>query len=156
MKTFHKFFLVLAILAVTMLAFMPAIVHAASPAAVLLPADVLNVVVTIMLGFASLVGVSKLIAALVNVLKVCQLVKDNTADKWAAGLNLAAFIALVAFGVFRPDLATNILNGYAGQIAMVILFVLGFIMQITGSKPAHDALSAASVPLIGKSYSKDA
>lgn len=153
MKTFHKFCLVLAILAIAMLAFMPA-VHAASPAAVPLPADVLNVVVTIMLGFASLVGVSKLIAALVNLLKMIGLVKDGTANKWAAALNLAAFIALVAFGVFRPDLATSILDGYAGQIAMIILFVLGFITQITGSKPAYDDLKDARVPLIGTSYSK--
>lgn len=118
--------------------------------------DLLNVMVTIILGFAVLVGVSKLIAALVNILKLLHIVKDDTAGKWAAGLNLVAFIALVAFGVFRPDLAMSILDGYAGQIAMIILFVLGFITQITGSKLAHDQLKAAGVPLIGKSYSKDA
>jgi hypothetical protein len=93
---------------------------------------------------------------LVNLLKLIRVVKDGAADKLAAALNLLCFIALVAFGVFRPDLTMSILDGYAGQIAMVVLFVLGFITQITGSKPAHDALSDAGVPLIGTSYSKNA
>jgi hypothetical protein len=115
--------------------------------------DVLDVVGKIALGFASLIGVSGLVAALVSLGKVIKIVKDGTADKWAAGLNLLCFIVLVVFGVFRPDLATNILDGYAGQIAMIILFVLGFITQITGSKPMYDQLKAASVPLIGKSFS---
>jgi len=114
--------------------------------------EVLNIVVTIVLGFASLIGISKLVAALVNILKLVGLVRDGAANKWAAGLNLVAFIALVAFGVFRPDLAMSILDGYAGQIAMVILFVLGFVVQITGSKSAHDDLKAAGVPLIGISH----
>jgi uncharacterized membrane protein len=121
-----------------------------------LPPDVLSVLVTITLGFASLVGVSKLVAALINLLKVIGLVKDSTADKWAAGLNLASFIALCLFGVFKPALAMEVLDGYAGQIAMILLFVLGFITQIVGSKSAHDALSDAGVPLIGKSFSKNA
>jgi hypothetical protein len=119
-----------------------------------IPPDVLNIVVKIVLGFASLVGVSQLVAVIVNLLKVIGLVKDGTADKWAAGLNLAFFIALCAFGVFVPGLALEILDGYAGQIAMVLLFILGFIVQITGSQTAHTALSRAGIPLIGKSFSK--
>jgi len=141
------------LLVIALAALLPATVYAAPAADMPLPPDVLNVVITIVLGFASLIGISKLIAALVNLLKLTGLVKDGTANKWAAGMNLAAFIALVIFGVFRPDLTMNILDGYAGQIAMVILFVLGFIVQITGSQSAHNALKAAGVPLIGASYS---
>lgn len=119
-----------------------------------IPPDMLTIVVKIALGFASLIGVSQLTAALVNLLKVFGLVKDGTADKWAAGFNLAFFVALCLFGVFMPGLALEILDGYAGQIAMVILFILGFIVQITGSSVAHAALSKARIPLIGKSYSQ--
>lgn len=154
-KTFYQKSVLIAILVMVMLALFvaPATVSAAGIETVPIPANILNVVAAIALGFASLLGVSALIAALVNLLKVIKVVKDGTSAQWAAALNLAAFIALVAFGVFRADLAMDILDGYAGQIAMIILFILGFITQMTGSKPAHDQLAAASVPLIGKSFS---
>lgn len=153
-----KFVLVLAIVLIAMLAFMPVAVQAQALSDVPIPVDVISVVVSIVLGFASLIGVSALIAVLVNLLKVIKIVKDGTSAQWAAGLNLLAFIALVAFGVFRPDLTMEILNGYAGQIATVLLFVLGFITQMTGSKPVYDQLKAAKAPLIYKSFSaiKDA
>lgn len=131
---------------------MPALLATAD---VPLPAEVFDIVVVIMLGFASLVGVSKLVTVLVNLLKLTGLVKDGTSAQWAAALNLIAFIALVLFGVFRPDLTMELLDGYAGQIAAVLLFVLGFITQIVGSKTGHDALRSANVPLIGKSFSRD-
>jgi tellurite resistance protein TehA-like permease len=134
---------------------MPTTIQAMVQVPVPLPADLLNIVIKIMLGFASLVGISALIAALINLLKVIKVVKEGTASQWSAGLNLAAFIALVAFGVFRPDLAMDILDGYAGQIAMVILFILGFLTQITGSSAAHEQLKTAGVPLIGTSFSKN-
>lgn len=130
---------------------MPALLAAAE---VPLPAEVFDIVIMIMLGFASLVGVSKLVTVLVNLLKLTGLVKDGTSAQWAAGFNLAAFIALVLLGVFRPDLTMELLDGYAGQIAAILLFVLGFITQIVGSKTGHDALRAANVPLIGKSFSR--
>ena len=126
----------------------------AVPEGIPLPADVFNVAVMIMLGFASLIGVSKLVTVLVNLLKLTGLVKDGTSDRWAAGFNLLAFIALVLLGVFRPDLTMKVLDGYAGQIAAILLFILGFVSQMIGSKTGHDALSAANIPLIGKSFSK--
>lgn len=151
--------LFLPLLLVTMLALLMACSPMTAPAAlavvnVPLPAETFNIVVMIMLGFASLIGVSKLIAAVINLLKTIGVVKDGTSAKWAAALNLLAFIALVLLGVFRPDLTMELLDGYAGQIAAILLFVLGFISQIVGSQSAHVALSNARVPLIGKSFSK--
>jgi hypothetical protein len=155
MKSNTRFTLILTTLLVVVLAaFLPMSVMAATPGAVPLPADMLNVVIKIVLGFASLVGVSALIAALINLLKAIKVVKDGTAAQWSAGLNLAAFISLVVFGVFKPDLAMDILDGYAGQIAMVILFVLGFITQIVGSASVHEQLKTARVPLLGTTFSK--
>lgn len=155
MKT--KRFTVLLLLATVMLILMacspmPAVVAAAGVPP--LPAETFNIVVMIMLGFASLIGVSKLIAAVINLLKTIGVVKDGTSAKWAAALNLLAFLTLVLLGVFRPDLTMELLDGYAGQIAAILLFVLGFISQIVGSQSAHIALSNARVPLIGKSFSK--
>ena len=150
--TYTKFCLaVLAWTAVLMGLIVPSVAHA--QATVPVETDVLQVLITVALGFASLVGMSQLVAVIVNLLKVFGLVKDGTASQWAAGINLAGFVVLVVFGVFRPDLALDVLDGIAGQVAMVLLFVLGFITQIIGSKVTHVGLSKASVPLIGKSYS---
>lgn len=151
--------LFLPLLLVTMLALLMACSPMTAPAAlavvnVPLPAETFNIVVMIMLGFASLIGVSKLIAAVINLLKTIGVVKDGTSAKWAAALNLLAFIVLVLLGVFKPALTMELLDGYAGQIAAILLFVLGFISQIVGSQSAHVALSNARVPLIGKSFSK--
>ena len=151
MKT--KRFLLLVLLVVSSFVLM-----ACSPAPVALsvdgPPDVLSVVLVIAIGFASLAGVSKLVAVIVQLGKLAKIVKDNTADQWAAGLNLLAFGALVYFGVFQPQLALSVLDGWAAQIAEVALFVLGFLVQITGSKPAYEALKASRFPLIGRSYSR--
>jgi len=113
----------------------------------------LDAILVIVVGFASLAGTSQLVAALVNIFKGLGLVKNGTSARWAAALNLLTFIALIAFRVFQPDLALELLDGYAGQIATIAMFVLGFVLQITGSQPAHIALSEAEVPLIGKSFS---
>lgn len=118
------------------------------------PTDILSVILKIALGFASLVGVSQLVAVLVQFGKLVGLVKDDTAHKWAAGLNLMAFGGLVYFGVFQPQIATSVLDGYAAQVAEIALFVMGFVVQITTSKPAYAALKAARVPLLNYSYSK--
>jgi len=150
-----KMFVFVAILVIALLAFVPVTVQAKALSDVPISANMLNVVIQIVLGFASLVGVSALIAALINLLKAIKVVKDGDAPQWSAGLNLAAFIGLVAFGVFRPGLAMSILDGYAGQIAMVVLFILGFLTQITGSSVAHEQLKTAEVPVIGTSFSKN-
>lgn len=113
--------------------------------------SVLDIILKISVGFASLAGVSALVAVLVQVLKLVGVAKDDTAGKWAAGLNLVAFIALVYFGVFQPQIATEVIDGYAAQITVIALFVLGFVTQMTVSKPTYSAFKAAKVPLLGKS-----
>jgi hypothetical protein len=149
-RSFLFFSIVLVICSMAFV-FVPAPVHAQAE----LPVDrILNAVLVIVVGFAALVGVSKLTAALVSLLKyIPGLIQVGAADKWAAGLNLIFFIGLVAFRVFQPDISLEILDGYAGQIATIAVFVLGFIVQMTGSKPTYDQLKDAGVPLIGKSNS---
>jgi hypothetical protein len=116
--------------------------------------DVLHVILTISFGFVSLGGASALVAALVSLGKAIGIVADSTSARWAAGLNLLMFTVLVLFGVFRPEIALDVLDGYAGQIAQALLFILGFIVQMIGSKPVYDWLRAAKIPLLGKSYSQ--
>lgn len=113
----------------------------------------LDVIIQISLGFASLAGVASLVAVVIQVGKLFNVVKDDTAHKWSAGFNLLAFGVLVYFGVFQPSIALSVLDGYAAQVAQIGLFVLGFIVQITTSKPAYNAIKSARVPLLSYSFS---
>lgn len=115
--------------------------------------SVLDIILKISLGFASLAGVSSLVAVLVQILKLVGVAKDDTAGKWAAAFNLVGFVALVYFGIFQPQIALEVIDGYAAQIAVIALFVLGFVTQMTVSKPTYSAFKAANVPLLGKSNS---
>lgn len=105
-------------------------------------------------GFAALVGVPALVAALINILKTIGVVKDATAGQWSAGLSLAAFIAVIVLRVFRPDIMLDVLDGYAGQIAQIIIYVLGFVVMMFMPAVFHARLKGAQVPVLGKSYSK--
>jgi len=147
-----KFLLVLALVLMLAVA-VPAPAHAQDGS---LPIEAaLNAVLVIVVGFAALRGTSQLNAAIVSLLKhIPGLVRDGTSSQWTAGLNLVFFVGLVAFGVFRPDVTLDVLDGYAGQIAQIAVFVLGFVVQMTGSKPAYEQLKAAGIPLVGKSFSK--
>lgn len=147
----RKSFVMLLIVALTsfaMLAFRP-MLQVEPPVTV----TILDIILKIVAGFATLAGVSALVAVLVQIMKLMGIAKDDTAAKWAAGFNLFAFIVLVAFGVFQPQIALEVLDGYAAQIAVIALFVLGFVTQMTVSKPTYNAFRAASVPLLGKSNS---
>jgi hypothetical protein len=115
---------------------------------------ILGSIVVLVVGFAALGGFSKLTAAVISLLKLTGLVRDGTSSQWAAGINLMFFVGLVAFRVFRPDTTLELLDGYAGQIAQIAVFVLGFMVQMAGSKPTYDQLKAAGVPLLGKSLTK--
>lgn len=127
--------------------FMPApLAQAPAPTA-------LDIILKIAMGFGSLAGVSALVSVLVQLGKILGLVKDGTANQWTSGFNLIAFIGLVYFGVFQPSIALDVLDGYAAQIAQIALFVLGFIVQMTVSKPTYDALKSARVPLLARSHS---
>jgi hypothetical protein len=103
--------------------------------------------------FASLAGFAALVAVLINLLKTVGVVKDGTAGKWSAGLNLIGLMVLLLLRVFVPSLATEQINGIAGQVSTVLVIVLGFVVQFYTSSDVHDALATANIPVIGKSYS---
>ena len=144
-KKFNVFVFLMVIVSVVTLALSPMPAHAAQGG---VPTDVLSIILKIAIGFAALAGFSKLNAVIVQVLKYAGIVKDGTSSNWAAGLNLAAFIGLIYFGVFQPHVTVEVLDGYAAQIAEIALYVFGFIMQMTGSKPTYDDLKASKVPVL--------
>lgn len=110
---------------------------------------VLDSILKIIVAFATLAGVSALVAALVAIGVWARVINAETAPKWTAGLNLAAFLVLVYFGIFRPDLSLAFLDGIAAQLATIALFVLGFLTQMTVPAPVNRALYHARVPILG-------
>lgn len=110
---------------------------------------VLDAILKIIVAFATLAGVSALVAALVAIGVWARVITAETAPKWTAGLNLVAFLVLVYFGVFRPDLSLAFLDGIAAQLATIALFVLGFLTQMTVPAPVNRALFRARVPVLG-------
>ena len=116
--------------------------------------DVPEMLVNLTVQFAALAGVAGLIAAVINILKAFGVVKDGQADQWKAGLSLGAFAILALVGVFKPDLTAVILDARAAQVATILIFITGFLVQ-TGLAPlAHKFFSG--FPLIGTSFTRQA
>lgn len=141
---------ILLVIALSLLVVQPVL---AAPILQASPVPFVDIILKLAMGFASLVGVAALVAALINILKLVGLVQDATAGRWSAGINLVAFAALVAFGVFQPSLALEVLDSTAGQIAQILLFVLGYLVQIVVSPATHAQLKDMRIPLIGTSFS---
>lgn len=110
--------------------------------------DILN----LLLQFGQLAGLAALIAALVNVFKTFGLVKDGDAGRWSAALNLVGITALVGLRIFAPAVTLEVVDANAAALANILLIVLGYVVQIGVSQKTHFTLSAAKVPLIGKSF----
>lgn len=112
--------------------------------------SILDRILIIATGFGALVGVSGAVTMLVSFLRAVNWIKtDEQAGKAIAGLNLAAFVILVLFGVFRPDLSLDFLDSVASKIAAIGLFVLGFILQMIIPAPVLRLFYEARVPILG-------
>jgi hypothetical protein len=110
----------------------------------------LDNIIRIVTAFATLAGISALVAALVALGRGIRIIQtDEQAGKITAGLNLGAFVVLVALGIFRPDLSLDFLDGIAAQLATIALFVLGLIVQIIVPGPVFRAFAGARVPVLG-------
>lgn len=101
--------------------------------------------------FALLVGVAALFAALINVGKFFGWVPDGSAPAWSLALNLLAFVAFVVLRYFAPQVDIAGLDANAQAIADMLIYFLGFVAQLGGSKGANAVLRGA--PLIGHSHS---
>lgn len=110
---------------------------------------ILDSILKIIFSFATLAGISALVAALVAIGVWAKIITPDTSAKWTAGLNLLTFVVLVYFGIFRPDLSLAFLDGIAAQVATIALFVLGFLTQMTVPAPVNRAFSRARVPVLG-------
>jgi hypothetical protein len=112
--------------------------------------SILDNILRIVTGFGALAGISAAVAMLVAFLRAFGVVKsDEQAGKATAALNLIAFITLVLFGVFRPDLSLDFLDSTAAKIASIGLFVLGFVLQMIIPAPVLRLAYQARLPVIG-------
>lgn len=112
--------------------------------------DIYNLV----LSFGTLAGFAALVAVLINILKTIGVVKDGAAPTWSAILNLAGLAGLVIAKIVVPDLSIGDVDAVAGQVAGILVVVLGYIVQIVVSNETHHALTSTGIPVIGMSYSK--
>jgi len=104
--------------------------------------------------FVSLAGVAALVAAIVNVAKTFGL-PDGHAQNVSAVLSLVAFVALVLTKIFAPSVDFALLDEQAADFAVLVLYLLGFFVQMGLPAQFHAFLSRARVPFIGKSYTWD-
>ena len=105
----------------------------------------------LLLQYAGLAGVAALIAFLINILKTFGVVKDDSAKNWSAALNLVGLAALLALKVFQPEASVEGIDANIAQFVQVGVVVFAYVVQLLGSKLAHE--TARGVSLIGKSYS---
>lgn len=150
MKRFLSVLMLVAILAVTFVT--PAMAMSAFQES---QPDVIDVLVQLATGFAALVGTGALVTALVSLLKLIpNLITDGNSGKWYAGLSLVAFGALAYFRVFQPDVSLDFLDAKAGQIAMLLIFVTGYLAQLLSGFGLYKVFKALNLPVIGASNSK--
>jgi len=105
----------------------------------------------LLMKWSTLVGIAALIAVVINILKVVGVVKDGQAATWSTGLNLVGLAVLLLLGVFKPELDMGEVDTLAGSLANVLTVIMGFVLQLGGSKLMHSLLRG--VPLIGKTNS---
>lgn len=107
----------------------------------------------VLVEFAALVGFAAFVSLFVNALKVAGVVKDGTADKWVAGINMIGVLALVAVRLFVPDFDIIPVDNALKEIAVIGSYILGYVTMLLGSKITY--VATKGLPLIGKSNSTD-
>jgi len=101
--------------------------------------------------FKSLTGVAMMIAVLVNILKASGVAQDDTAQTWAAGLNLLGLCGLFVAQVLGYSNAVPAFDGQLGEFANVLSVVFAFAWQLWVSRKTHGSL-LAGLPWVGTSY----
>ena len=107
---------------------------------------------TLLLEFSALVGFASLVSLVVNVLKVVGVVKDGTAPKWVAGINLVGLIAFIIARLVVPEFEFANLDTVLAQVAIAGSYILSYVLMILGSKVTYAIVKG--LPAIGKSNSE--
>ena len=119
------------------------------------PINPLTELISVGAVLATLTGVASLISVIVNVCKYFRLIPDGTGGRVFAALNLLAFIALAGARIFAPQYSLEFLDGMAGQIATVGLFITGYVFQLGTGQAAYEIIKKAGVPILSYSASNN-
>jgi hypothetical protein len=101
--------------------------------------------------FSTLAGFAGLVAVVINIFKSFGWVQDGQAQSYSAALNLVGMGVLLYLNVFQPQADVKFLDAQAGQIATVLIAVMGYVVQLGGAKLTHIVLKGT--PVIGKTNS---
>jgi hypothetical protein len=101
-----------------------------------------------------LLGAAAIITVIVNILKLTPLVKDGTADKWSAGLNLLGLVSLFVVKLFWPEVDIQLIDAELSELANVLMVVLTYVLQLGGSKFFYTILRG--LPIIGHYFEESA
>ena len=129
-------------------------VFALSPAQEIGSVNVLQTIIEVGAVLATLTGVASLISVIVNVLKYFKLIPEGTGGRLFAALNLLAFVVLAGTRIFAPQYSLSFLDGIAGQVATVGLFICGYLFQLGTGQAAYEILKKFDVPILSHSDSR--
>ena len=101
---------------------------------------------TLIVQFVQLAGFAALVAAFVNVAKVFGL-PDGSAPRLSAFLSLVAFGVVVSLKIFRPEVDLAGVDALAADLAVAVLYILGFLVQMGLPAYIHEFLKSGNAPL---------
>ena len=96
----------------------------------------------------TMIGASALFSALVEVGKWTGLVTDGTAGYWSVGLNLAGLAGIAIVLYFLPNFDFAAIDVQFQTLAQFIMLIVGYGVQIAGSKLAHRVTSGFGLKVI--------
>jgi hypothetical protein len=112
----------------------------------------LSILVTLAAAWLALPGVRGVIVAIVNIGKSVGIVRDGTAPRWFAALNLILFVGVGLLIVFGP-LKTEALDSQLGMLATILTLLGAFVSQIVQAPETSDAVKALKIPGVSTSHS---
>jgi hypothetical protein len=86
----------------------------------------------------AMIGLQLLISLGVDVLKWAGVIKDGTAGKWSAALNLLGLAFIAVTLVVNPLFDFAALDAQLVDIAKFLTLIFGYIVQIAGTKRVHE------------------
>lgn len=90
---------------------------------------------------ATMVGLQLLISLAINVLKWAGVVNDGTAGKWSAVLNLCGLGLIAYLLASSPAFDFASLDAQFVDIARFLNLLLGFVVQVAGTKYWHQSMT---------------
>lgn len=111
----------------------------------------------ILLTLRNMGGFASLMAVLVNAGKLYypKLFPDGSAPKWSLALNVFGAVLIVVLQLTGSADLIPVIDARSGLLAGFLTSVLVVVYQLITSKVVHDGV-LAGLPVIGKSYTKDA